>query len=149
MKKEISIIIPTHHDASSIVKCLNSLLNQNINNYKIIVIDDGSTDDTFNIVNKFAINYPQKVKLFRQPNYGVSAARNKGLDEVTIEYVTFVDADDYVDSDYLSVLLKPFDRDNNIDMTICGYQKESIDYQKIYNGNYDEVGLLNQKQVYN
>ena len=85
-----SIIIPTHNRFEMLQKAINSVLSQTYPNYELIVIDDGSTDDTYIICDIFA----DKVKYIKQENLGVSAARNKGIEIASYDYVAFLDSDD-------------------------------------------------------
>ena len=91
----ISIIIPVYNGERFLVKCLDSLLAQTYTNLQIILIDDGSTDKTGEIADRYAQQDP-RVEVIHQANAGVSAARNVGLKAVRGEYIGFVDCDDYV-----------------------------------------------------
>lgn len=90
INKIISVIIPAYNADIYIEQCLSSLFCQTYKHLEIIVVDDGSTDRTSEIVKTFP------VKLIRQENQGVSVARNRGISEATGEYIHFVDADDYL-----------------------------------------------------
>ena len=92
---KISIIIPAYNAAKYIKRCVMSLKNQTYKNIEIIVINDGSTDNTLDIINDLDIIVIDK------ENGGVSSARNMGLDRCTGDYIIFVDADDYVEKNYL------------------------------------------------
>ena len=89
----VSIIVPAYNEEKNIEGCVNRLLNQSYKNIEIIIIDDGSTDSTFSLC-KLLTKKDSRVKVFTQPNSGVSVARNHGLDVSQGEYVMFVDADD-------------------------------------------------------
>lgn len=97
----ISVIIPAYNAAMTIDKCLDSLLAQTYTDYEIIVVNDGSLDYTASIIKAKSCS---RIVLINQPNGGVSAARNRGLLEAKGEYISFVDADDYVAREYLEVL---------------------------------------------
>lgn len=105
----ISIIIPAYNCSQYIKKCIDSVRSQTYKNIEIIIIDDGSTDDTSNICDAYAFQ-DQRIKVIHQTNRGLSAARNAGLECATGDYVTFVDADDYIDHDtidnYIQYVLK-------------------------------------------
>ena len=88
-----SIIIPAYNAEKYIELCLDSISKQSFNDYELIIINDGSTDHTFNICNRFALNKKQ-IHLINKENAGVSVARNVGLQQAEGEYVLFVDADD-------------------------------------------------------
>lgn len=95
-----SIIVPVYNAAPYIERCLNSILNQTFDNFEIIVIDDGSTDSTPRLLQNYLGN--MKVRMIRQENRGVSAARNRGISAATGRYLCFVDADDFLPGDALS-----------------------------------------------
>lgn len=89
----LSIIIPAYNAESYLEKCISGLIHSTNFAYEIIIINDGSTDNTSNIVSRYASRYPY-IKYIEQKNAGVSTARNAGLDIATGKYITFVDADD-------------------------------------------------------
>ena len=121
----ISVIIPVHNGELWIKRCINSLLNQNDKNkhpLEIIIVDDGSTDRTSNIIDTYQLNYDE-VRVIHTENRGVSEARNTGLELSTGEYITFIDVDDYVETDYFEKLMGGVKQDIDI---ICGGFK--VDY---------------------
>ena len=91
----LSIIVPIYNVETYLEECLNSLINIRIISKEIILINDGSTDRSGEIAEKFASSH-SCIKLFHQPNQGLSAARNKGLSEVQGEYIMFIDSDDWI-----------------------------------------------------
>ena len=103
MKSKISVIVPAYNAEKYIIECLNSIENQTYQNVEIIVVDDGSTDNTYTVVEEYAKNR-NNIILFHQENGGVCAARNKGIEISSGEYITFLDADDYFLTDTLQVL---------------------------------------------
>ena len=98
---KISIIIPAYNVEKYISKCIYSILNQTYTNLEIIIVNDGSTDNTRRICEDYK---DDRIKLINTLNGGVSQARNIGLDNVTGDLITFIDPDDYVESDYISLL---------------------------------------------
>ena len=104
MLPKISIIIPVYNAASFVQTCLYSLKNQNYSNFEVIIIDDGSTDDTVSQIRE-VIKNDSRFSLYEQLNKGVSAARNFALKKITGDYVTFIDADDKVQESYLETLV--------------------------------------------
>ncbi|MGB5653390.1 MAG: glycosyltransferase, partial [Robiginitalea sp.] len=94
---DLSIVVPLYNTEEYIARCLDSLLNQDIpdDKYEIIVINDGSKDNGKQIVEKYANQYAQ-IKLFDQPNKGLSITRNRGLELAQGQYVYFIDSDDFV-----------------------------------------------------
>ena len=97
----ISIIVTAYNAEKTIERCLNSILNNKYDDYEIIVVNDGSTDKTEEIVQLFA---SEKIRYYYEENKGVSSARNLGLKESKGEYITFVDSDDYVANNYFEGL---------------------------------------------
>ncbi len=97
-----SIIIPVYNAESSIVVCLDRLSKQLTGNYELIIVDDGSVDNSLIVINKFIENHSEsKIKVISQKNQGAGAARNTGINAAEGEYIVFIDADDYVDNDFL------------------------------------------------
>lgn len=95
-----SIIVPVFNSARNIFECINSILKQSVIDFELIIIDDGSTDSSIEILEEVAIT-DKRIVLLKKENGGVSSARNKGLNIAQGEYILFVDSDDYIDSDYL------------------------------------------------
>ena len=98
-----SVIIPVYNSEKTIERCMQSLLAQKRNDAEIIVINDGSTDATEEILSRYAAEY-KNILLLKQKNSGVSAARNAGIERASGNYITFVDSDDYVSENYFSAL---------------------------------------------
>ncbi|MBT8325048.1 MAG: glycosyltransferase family 2 protein [Winogradskyella sp.] len=101
MQPFISVIIPLYNKAPYISETVSSVLSQSLENYELIIIDDGSTDDSVEKVKQFN---DDRIKIYQQNNKGVAAARNKGVDLAKAEYIAFLDADDYWDSTHLETL---------------------------------------------
>lgn len=101
MNPLVSVIIPVYNVEKYLRRCLNSVIDQEYKNIEIILVNDGSTDNSL----EMAISYKEKdkrIKVFSQENQGLSAARNTGLDKSQGEYIIFIDSDDYVSKDYVS-----------------------------------------------
>ena len=116
----ISIIVPAYNVEKFIGKCIESILAQTYQNFELIIVDDGSTDFTPEIIKLFA-NKNSKIKYFTQENTGVSAARNLGLDKTKGEYIMFVDGDDYIEPDTLEDSLAHLQK-HNADVCIFNHQ---------------------------
>lgn len=99
----ISIIIPIYNAERYLKECLESIRRQTYLNYEVLLIDDGSTDGSSRICNEFATNNPH-FHYFHRGKEGVSSARNYGLDKAKGEWICFIDADDWVSTDYLQIL---------------------------------------------
>lgn len=104
--KSISIVVPAYNAEKTIKRCLDSIVKQTISDYKVYVVNDGSTDHTANIINQYKKD--KRFNIIHLPNSGVSIARNRALEDIDSEYVTFVDSDDYISKNYLNDLLKGF-----------------------------------------
>lgn len=105
----ISFIIPAYNVERYIIRTLVSVMHQQEDDYEIIIIDDGSTDNTYSVVQEF-INDDNRhrIKLINQTNSGVCSARNRGLAVASGEYVIFLDADDYVAMNFIEVIKDSF-----------------------------------------
>lgn len=127
--KLVSIIIPVYNGEKFINRCVNSLLNQTYKNFEIILINDGSVDDSLKIIKDYAKKY-ENIVCINQKNQGASIARNNGIKKANGQYIVFVDADDYVNSDYLEKLQKAI---KNNDVAISGFNRvvgDKIIYSK-------------------
>ena len=100
---KISVIVPAYNCQDTIEKCINSIQNQTYKNLEIIVVNDGSTDNTAEVI-KSLQDEDERIKVFSIPNGGVSHARNIGIDNSTGDYITFVDSDDYIDEEMYDTL---------------------------------------------
>lgn len=115
----ISVIIPLYNVENYITDCLVSFEKQTYKDFELIIVNDGSTDDSASIVEKYSQNSNMTIRLINQKNSGVSSARNKGIDESIGEYLCFVDSDDLVGSEYLSEMIGTI-TNNNCNLVICG-----------------------------
>ena len=113
---KLSIIIPVYNTEQTLGRCINSVLQSSLNNLEIILINDGSTDNSANICESYKNSYPQQIQVIHQKNQGLSAARNAGLDISKGQYVTFIDSDDYISKDLYCHLLEQLNVNHNIDL---------------------------------
>lgn len=120
-KIKISVIVPVFNAEKYLKMCLNSLVSQTLKNIEIICIDDGSTDNSLAILDKFK-SKDDRIKIIKQKNYGVSMARNNGISEAQGEYIGFVDADDWVDKDFFEKLYNAAQK-YNADIATAGYYR--------------------------
>lgn len=118
----ISIIVPVYNAGQCIERCINSLLRQTYENIEVIVVDDGSTDNSGEIVRRIAEADP-RVHYYYQDNRGVSAARNLGLECAKGEYIGFCDSDDWAEEDMFAVLLDNLE-ESGADISILQFYKE-------------------------
>ena len=115
----LSIIIPVYNSEKYIENCINSVLNQKTKySYEVILINDGSTDNTAQILNKYSTH--KNVEILNQDNSGISSARNSGLSKAKGEYIGFIDNDDWISDSYVETLLEAAYTDK-ADIVKCGY----------------------------
>jgi glycosyltransferase involved in cell wall biosynthesis len=114
---KISVIVPVYNSGKYLKDTMESLLNQTYDNLEIILVDDGSVDESPQLCDKFAQEH-SNVIVIHQPNGGVSVARNAGIDKATGSFISFCDGDDTVDSDYYEFLYRQM-TENNSDIAGC------------------------------
>ena len=126
---KISIIMPVYNMERYLAACLESVVNQTLPDVEIIAVNDGSKDNSLQILEDYQGRYPDRLKVFTTENHGVSHARNYGLTKATGEFVLFVDSDDFIEEDMCEKLYQKAIADGN-DIVICGrynvYERESI-----------------------
>lgn len=124
---KVSIIVPVYNIEKYIEDCLNSLVNQTIQDIEILVVNDGSTDNSQDIIEKYAQKY-DNIKSYIKENGGLSDTRNFGLSKATGEYIVFIDGDDWIEKNALELLYNSA-KENDSDIVIC-------DFENVYeNGN--------------
>ena len=132
---KVSVILPVFNEANYIKATLDSIINQNFNGYEVIVVDDGSTDDTLNIVKKTLEGLSLPHQIIHQENSGVSSARNKGISLARGEYIVFVDGDDYILTNHLSQLYN-----EGIDFSLTQIvKKEKDNLSNIHYYEFEEI----------
>ena len=125
MDNLISVIVPVYNTEKYLEKCLCSIVRQSYNNIEIIVVNDGSTDGSLTILERFAV-MDSRVKVISTENSGLSAARNTGIDAASGDWVMFVDSDDFVDKDFCAHSLENVIK-NNAEIGIVSYRKINLD----------------------
>ena len=103
MGPKISVIIPVYNAGKTLHRCVDSILVQTFSDFEVLLIDDGCKDNSGNICDEYA-KKDSRVKVVHKDNGGVSSARNVGLNKAKGEWITFIDADDYIASDFFSVI---------------------------------------------
>lgn len=116
----VSLIVPIYNVNAYLPKCIESLLSQTFKNIEIILIDDGSTDNSGDICDQYKKRDP-RIRVMHQKNQGVSHARNVGMDQAVGEYISFIDGDDWISSNYVEILLKAINSQPDIDISFCEY----------------------------
>lgn len=117
----ISVIIPVYNTGLYLEECLDSIVKQNFKDFEVICIDDGSSDNSLEILKNYEERY-DNFKILAQPNMGVSHARNKGLQHAKGEYIAFLDSDDFIKPNYLEVLYNNANL-NNSQIVMCNYYR--------------------------
>jgi len=131
-KTLFSIIVPVYNTSKYIDKCINSILNQTYNNYEIIIINDGSTDNSKEVLEKYKDN--KKITIINQKNKGLSGARNNGIKKSKGSYIIFIDSDDYIENRLLEKINEKIK--NNTD--VIRYQTQTV------NENYEIINKYNE-----
>lgn len=126
--KLVSVVIPVYNTEKFVKKCVDSILSQTYQNIEVILINDGSKDNSLKVLNEYKNN--KKVKIFNQENHGAAYTRNFGLKKAVGEYITFIDSDDYINKEYIEIYVKNFDK--NTDIVLGGYNKEFPNKKKMF-----------------
>ena len=138
----ISIVIPIYNAEKYLEECLNSIKNQTYKNFEVIMVNDGSKDDSETICMNF-LRSDSRFRYLKKENGGVSSARNVGLDNVEGDYITFIDADDWVDENYLDLLITTVKK-NHSDIVVSSYKQfNNIDVFYLRAYSLQEKYLLN------
>lgn len=145
MKESVlfSIIIPIYNTAEYLENCLDSIINQNFNNFEIICINDGSTDNSTEILKKYT-KIDSRIKAISQKNSGIGKTRNKAIEIANGEYLVFVDSDDFIKSEFLNYIVQNII--NKPDVVIFGADTLYENNGEITQGQYSCTGF---KKVYN
>ena len=116
---KISVIVPVYKAEHYLARCVDTLLAQTFDDFEVILVDDGSPDNSGAICDEYALK-DKRVRVIHQPNAGVSMARQKGLDNARGEYVIHADPDDWVEPDMLKELYAKA-KEEDADMVICDF----------------------------
>lgn len=119
-EKLISIIVPVYDVEKYIDRCLYSLVEQSYKNIQILVINDGTRDNSMSIVNAYS-KKDSRIEIYNKENGGLSDARNFAFDYVNGQFICFVDSDDWVEKDYIQKLVQQFDIDSEIDISMLDF----------------------------
>lgn len=123
MNKKVSIIIPVYNAALYLKRCIDSICNQTYGDWHIIAIDDGSTDDSWNILEEYKRCLKDKITIIHQENSGVAKTRNRGIEESKGDYILFIDNDDYIDTEYIECYVHAIE-EGGYDCVIGGFRRE-------------------------
>ena len=144
---KVSVIVPVYNGEEFIESCIKNILDQTLKEIELILVNDGSKDETLNICEKY-VNYDSRIILISQENQGVSMARNNGICRANGEYLCFIDSDDKVDCNYLETLYN-LAKEKNVQVICCdiecvdkNYKTRSI--KKIQQGYYTSIEAINE-----
>lgn len=144
MKEDlISVVVPVYNVEKYLKKCVDSILKQSYKNLEIILVDDGSTDNSGVICDDY-INEDKRIKVYHKDNGGLSSARNYGIDRMNGKYVTFIDSDDFIDKFMIEELYKCL-IDNDLDISLC----HGLDYNDYNFEGTNEKSLNINVKMYN
>ena len=115
---KMSVIVPVYNVEELLPKCLDSLVNQTFDDYEVIVVNDGSPDNSQKIIDDYYKKYPNIIKPLKKENGGLSSARNFGLKYASGEYILYVDSDDWVSNDMLKMMYETALKDDS-DIVVC------------------------------
>ncbi len=127
---KISIIIPVYNAEKYLKKCIDSVINQNVESKEIILVNDGSIDNSQEIIDEYVAKYPDIIKAIKQENAGQAVARNVGIENASGEFLAFLDSDDYLEENSYQLVLNKAECDD-LDI-VC------FDYYEIINGKKEE-----------
>lgn len=144
---QVSVIVPAYNVQEYIKECLESLIKQSFRFFEVIIINDGSTDETGNIINSYARKY-KFIKIINQKNKGLSAARNIGLKEAKGEFIYFLDSDDIVSENLLEECFQRC-KNNKLDLIMFDgkafFDRNFSENKENFKMNYSRYGILTEK----
>ena len=144
---QVSIIVPVYNVENYIERCLNSLVNQTFKDIEIITINDGSTDKSLELINKY-VKEDIRVSVIDLGDEGVSYCRNLGIEKANGKYIMFVDSDDWIDSNMIEAMYKKAE-ENKLDLVMCSYIREFKDHSKEKRFNLPEEIIYKEDKVKN
>ena len=121
---KVSVVIPVYNVEGYLEECLDSVINQTLEDIEIICINDGSTDNSLEILEEYA-KKDNRIKILNQENQGISATRNNGLKICKGKYICFLDSDDYLE---LNALMETYDISEKYSLDICSGKERSLSF---------------------
>lgn len=128
---KLSIIVPVYNVEKYLAECVDSLVNQTLKDYEIILIDDGSKDSSGKIADEYAGKYPEKIRVLHIDNGGQGRARNFGIDIAQGEFIGFIDSDDWIELDMYEKLCSKAD-ETGADVVVCDFMAKFSDGREEY-----------------
>ena len=132
MSSKVSVVIPVYNTQKYLDQCLGSILFQTYRNLEIICVNDGSTDNSLAILQKYA-KFDKRIKIIDQKNMGISPARNEGMKVATGEFIIFFDSDDFFDSTMMEEMVMKAE-EYDADIAVCSYSVFDDRVQKDVSG---------------
>lgn len=142
----ISIIVPVYNASKYLEDCILSVLKQTYKDFELILIDDGSKDNSLDILKRFE-TFDKRIKIYEQKNHGVSYTRNKGIDLAKGDYILFLDSDDWIESDMLEQMYSAMIK-TNVSVVRCNYFVNNLQEQYVGNDFFEEKEVTyNKKEI--
>ena len=141
----LSVVIPAYNVEEYVDACLDSVVSQTYSNLEIIIVNDGSTDDTGAKCDAWTAK-DDRIRVIHTDNFGVCAARNKGLDEAKGDFFALVDSDDYLNSDMFGVLMKKA-MTSDADIVVCGYKVQMPAGEELDECDFAEEKTFNESEI--
>lgn len=145
MSVSVTIIIPVYNVEKYLCKCLDSVVSQSIESKEIIIVNDGSSDNSGNIIKDYKNRYPDLI-IIDKKNGGLASARNAGIRVATGEFVGFVDSDDFIHKDMYKNLYEKAN-DKKCDIVMCGHVRVFDDQEETYSYKYDEGRVYGSREI--
>ena len=142
---KVSVIVPVYNVEKYLKRCLDSLINQTLKDIEIIVVNDGSTDNSLDILNKYAEN-DSRIKVIDKENSGVSDCRNIAMKQMKGKYIMFVDSDDWIDNNALEIMYTKIEEEKS-DVVMCTYMREFTNHSKEKIFNLPEIELYEKDEI--
>lgn len=119
---KVSVVVPVYNSEKYIGKCLDSILNQTYNDFEILIINDGSKDNSQQVIDEYKTKFPDKIISIHQKNKGVAITRNESIKKANGQYIMFVDNDDFLDRDYIETFVSEIEK-GSFDIVLGGYRR--------------------------
>lgn len=142
---KVSIIVPIYKVEEEIAKCIESLLNQDYDDFEIILVDDGSPDNSGKIADHYANEYPNIIRTMHQENRGLSGARNTGMRLARGRYLSFVDSDDFLEPNTISYMVSELEK-NDADIAVCG-RYDDYPNRTVTNFTMEKISVLSAEEA--
>ena len=127
---KLTVVIPVYNGSANIERCLDSVINQTYMDFRVLLFDDGSRDNSVAVIERFIRNHPENhLSLICQDNMGAAETRNRGIEEADTEYVAFIDQDDYISQTYFETYVTAMEQ-SKVDIVCGGYVRYSVDKQR-------------------